>query len=84
MLATLRPHFDDAVFVAPDLARAARPEALAELADGRVAKTIEAGLRLAKRLAGPSGLVVGAGSLFVVAAIRANELGLRVDPPIAM
>lgn len=84
MLGTLRPRFDDAVFVAPELARAARPEALAALVDGRSAESVEAGLRLGKQLAGPRGLVVAAGSLFVVAAVRASELGLRVDPPIAM
>jgi len=84
MLAVFDPLVDERVFVAPELARAARPDALSAIRPGIEAPSVESGVRNAIELAGPDGRVVIAGSLFVVAAARASILGLRVDPPIAM
>lgn len=75
---------DERVYVAPELVRAMSPAGLAAISPGRVAGSVREGLDLAERLAGHDGLVVVAGSLFVVAAVRAHKLGLSVDPPIAM
>lgn len=84
MLAAFDGRVDHIVYVAPELSRAERPERLATLREGFIASSVEAGLAEASRRVGASGLVVGAGSLFVVAALRASRLGLSVDPPIAM
>lgn len=75
---------DERVYVAPELDRATPPTGLSAIVPGHVGGSVRDGLALAERLAGPDGLVVVAGSLFVVAAARAIKLGLRVDPPIAM
>ena len=41
-------------------------------------------LRQAQRLAGNRGLVIAAGSIFLMAAVLAKLLGMKSDPPIAM
>lgn len=75
---------DERVYVAPDLARAATPDTFARIRPGERAPKVGEGVRRAIERAGASGRVVVAGSLFVVASARAELLGLRVDPPIAM
>jgi folylpolyglutamate synthase/dihydropteroate synthase len=85
MLRSLSAAVDDFVFCAPEgMERALPPSQLAAHQPGTVASSVRAAVTLARRLAGPRGLVVVAGSIFVVAAARAARLGLRTDPPIAM
>jgi dihydrofolate synthase/folylpolyglutamate synthase len=87
MLAILGSLFDSFVFSAASLSRAERPETLAaeipEL-NGEVAPDVDAAVARARELAGERGLVVVAGSLFLMAEVRARLLGVATDPPIAM
>jgi folylpolyglutamate synthase/dihydropteroate synthase len=71
------------IFCAPALGRAEAPEVLAE-GRGRAASSVEAAVETARVEAGPGGLVVVCGSIFVLAAARAHVLGIASDPPIAM
>ncbi len=84
MLGSLGRVVDRFVYTAPSLARAANPSRLAELRKGSVARSVRDGLSRATRAAGPDGLVVVAGSIFLVAEVRALVLGVRTDPLIAM
>lgn len=91
MLAILAPAFDAIVFSAALLSRAERPETLAaEVArlglplNVVVGEDVYAAMVRARALAGPRGLVVVAGSLFLMAEVRARLLRVAVDPPIAM
>jgi hypothetical protein len=45
---------------------------------------VSAGIERAAKLAGPEGLMVVAGSIHLLGEVRAEILGLRQDPPIAM
>jgi dihydrofolate synthase/folylpolyglutamate synthase len=72
------------IYVAPPLARAEHPERLARLRAGSTARSIREAVSRAKRAAGPDGLVVTAGSIFVVSQVRALVKNVRTDPPIAM
>jgi hypothetical protein len=54
------------------------------MASGTVARDIPAALERARRMAGPDGEIVIAGSIYLVAAARALILRLRSDPPIRM
>lgn len=83
MLAALGPEVSSTIFCAPPLGRAERPEVLAK-GRGTAASSVEAAVDAAKRRAGPTGLVVVCGSIFVLAAARAHVLGIASDPPIAM
>ena len=67
MLAALRPLTADVVFAAPASSRAARADDLARRwGPGAVtADSIAAALATAGRLAGPDGVVVACGSLYV-------------------
>jgi dihydrofolate synthase/folylpolyglutamate synthase len=74
MAGALFPRADAVVLTAPPMKRAARPAKLearigAAARGARVAKTPREALRLARRLAGPRGLVVVAGSLYLVGAV---------------
>jgi dihydrofolate synthase/folylpolyglutamate synthase len=81
MLSLLRPAVDEVVYVAPDLARAERPEVMAAFLTGAVAPSIRDGVDEA-RLRGDR--VVVCGSIFVLAEARAHLLGLPHEPPIPM
>ncbi len=84
MLAVLVPFADHRVYVAPEGRRAADPSAIAALAPGAVATTAEEALELGRKAVGPTGLVVVAGSIFLVGAARSLLLGLPRDPAIAL
>lgn len=79
----LAPVVSSSIFCAPALGRAEAPEVLAE-GRGRAASSVEAAVEAAREEAGPAGLVVVCGSIFVLAAARAHVLGIASDPPIAM
>jgi dihydrofolate synthase/folylpolyglutamate synthase len=81
MLRILKRHVDEIVFTTPATPRA-RPAR--ELGKGHVVDDPLVAFRQAKRLAGKRGLVVVAGSIFVMATVRAHLLGKKSDPPIAM
>ncbi|MGH7327773.1 MAG: bifunctional folylpolyglutamate synthase/dihydrofolate synthase, partial [Polyangiaceae bacterium] len=51
---------------------------------GKMAKNADGAMRTARALAGEKGLVVVAGSIFLVGEIRSKLLGLPVDPPVAL
>ncbi len=72
------------VYATPNTRRAANPERLARVREGTVARSVRDGLSRAKRAAGPHGLVVVAGSIFLVAETRGLVKGVRTDPLIAM
>lgn len=85
MLDAITPHVEAAVFCAPAVGRAEDPAVLAAHVPGaKVAADPVAALALARRLARPGGLVIVCGSIFVLAAVRAEVLGIAGDPPIAM
>lgn len=81
--------FDDVVdrrvYAVPDVPRAPKSaKVFTAIRDGVVAKSVHEGIAKAERLAGPDGLVVVGGSIFLVQEARAHVLGLRTDPSISM
>jgi dihydrofolate synthase/folylpolyglutamate synthase len=84
MLARLASCAATRVYVAPEGRRAAEPSALAHELSGDVADSLESAMAMARGAAGPDGLVVVAGSIFLVGAARAWLLGLERDPAIAL
>ncbi len=84
MLGLLLPHVEACVFATPSTPRALPASSLSARWGGEAIDDPEKALRKAKRLAGKRGLVVVAGSIFLMAQARASVLGLASDPPIAM
>jgi len=84
MIDALAPRAPHRVYVAPGGRAAADLHALAARHPGDVAESVEAALVKARVLAGPEGLVVVAGSLFLVGEARAKLLSLPRDPPVAL
>jgi len=84
MLPTLVKQVDRVIFAVPDMHRAADPRELAATYGGRAARSVETGLSMAKRAAGGDGEVIVAGSIFLLAEVRARVLGILSDPPIPM
>ena len=84
MLRTLGPHFDQIIYFPPHMPRAATFSMLNRIKNGLRAASAGAALTQAKALAGSDGLVVIAGSIFLVAELRAELLGIRSDPSIRM
>ena len=84
MLAAFDGRVDRRIYAAPELARSELPERLAKIRKGTVARSIRDAVARAKRAAGPNGLVVVAGSIFLLAETRALVKNVPTDPPIAM
>ncbi len=84
MLAAFDGRVDRRVYAAPAIYRSERPERLAKIRKGTVARSVRDAVARAKRAAGPNGLVVTAGSIFLVSEARALVKNIRTDPPIAM
>jgi dihydrofolate synthase/folylpolyglutamate synthase len=84
MLAVLAPYAATRVYVAPEGRRAAEPALLAEEVAGHVAGSLSQALEIGRKACGRDGLVVVAGSIFLVGAARAFLLGLVRDPAIAL
>lgn len=82
MLDAVAPAFPRRVYAAPPMHRALAPETLAARHPGTVARSVPDALARARRAAGPEGLVVVAGSLFLVAAVRARVLGIAPEPAV--
>lgn len=84
MASLLRTRCINAVYTEP-LGRAPiKAAVLAEAADGYAESDVRAAISRARQLAGPEGLVLCAGSLYLVGDVRSKVLGLPQDPPIAM
>jgi dihydrofolate synthase/folylpolyglutamate synthase len=85
MLATLAPLAAHVLVCEPNVSRAVRAAELRKVVRRVVAaRDVSDALRRAKKLAGPNGEIVIAGSIFLVAEARAQLLGVRADPPIRM
>ena len=85
MLACFDDVVDRRVYAVPDVPRAPKSaKVFTAIRDGVVAKSVHEGIAKAERLAGPDGLVVVGGSIFLVQEARAHVLGLRTDPSISM
>ncbi len=84
MLAPLAPLVASIIYTRPDTPRAAAPTTLARVRRGLVIPSPSTALRRARTLAGKDGLVVVAGSIYLLAEVRAKALGVRTEPPIAM
>jgi dihydrofolate synthase/folylpolyglutamate synthase len=82
MLAELLPAVDQVVFTSVATERAMSARELAEEHGGEAYEDPERALAVARKRAGKRGLVVACGSIYVMAAIRAEVLELRADPPI--
>jgi dihydrofolate synthase / folylpolyglutamate synthase len=72
------------VFVAPPVTKAADPREMAAFLHGEVSESVAEALERARTLVGPRGVVVVAGSTFLVGAARALLLNLPSDPPVAL
>lgn len=84
MLKPLRPRVDELVFATPATPRALPASALVARWGGVAVDDPARALQKARRLAGKRGLVVAAGSIFLMSAVRARLLKQSADPPIAM
>jgi dihydrofolate synthase/folylpolyglutamate synthase len=85
MLALLVPHVDAVLFAQPAMVRAASCEELRKVFPTGIATTsVDDALSRARRIAGKNGLVIVAGTIFLMSEVRARVLGLRSDPLIRM
>ena len=84
MLAAFDGRVDRRIYTAPAVYRSEPPERLARIREGTVARSVRDAVARAKRAAGPNGLVIAAGSIFLVSEVRAVVKNVRTDPPIAM
>jgi dihydrofolate synthase/folylpolyglutamate synthase len=84
MLASLMPCFDACVFATPASPRALLSSDLRARFGGAAFDDVDRALKYARKLAKKNGLVVAAGSIFLMSAVRARVLGLREDPKIAL
>jgi dihydrofolate synthase/folylpolyglutamate synthase len=84
MLAAFDGRVDRRVYAAPAVNRSEPPERLPKIRQGTAARTVRDAVARAKRAAGPSGLVVVAGSIFLVSEVRALVKNVRTDPPIPL
>ncbi len=84
MLAALAPRAAHRLWVTPEGRRAADPRELAARFGGEALPSVADALARARALVGPHGLVVVAGSIFLVGEARARLLGLDRDPAVAL
>ena len=85
MLAPFDGLIDARIYAVPEVHRAPpSAEVFAAIRPGLGAPTVGQGLEAARAAAGDNGLIVVAGSIFLVNEVRASLLGVRSDPPIAM
>ncbi len=85
MLASFDEIVDRRVYAVPKMPRAPKSaKVFAAIREGTVARSVREGIAKAEKLAGPDGLVVVGGSIFLVQEARAHVLGLRTDPSIGM
>ncbi len=84
MLSAFDGRVDRRVYAAPAIYRSEPPSKLSKIREGAVGRSVRDAVARAKRAAGTDGLVVVAGSIFLVSEARALVKNVRTDPPIAM
>lgn len=84
MLRRLEQVAGQRIYVAAPISKAVDPREMLSVSNGEVAASIEQALTRARELVGPKGVVVVAGSTFLVGAARALLLNLPTDPPVAL
>lgn len=82
MLRRLEQVAGQRVFVAPPVPNAVNPREMLQVTSGEVAASVEEALARARALVGGKGVVVVAGSTFLVGRARALLLNLPTDPPV--
>jgi len=82
MLRRLEQVAGQRVFVAPPVPKAVDPHEMLQISSGEVASSVEEALSRARTLVGSKGVVVVAGSTFLVGAARAVLLNLPTDPAV--
>ena len=70
------------VYAAPPISKAVDPHEMVKVSPGEVAPSVSDALARARALVGPRGVVVVAGSTFLVGAARALLLNLPTDPAV--
>jgi dihydrofolate synthase/folylpolyglutamate synthase len=84
MIDRLAPLANRRVYTAPKGRAPTPPEMIASRFPGKTAANPIEALAIARQLVGPKGLVVVAGSIFLIAEIRAHLLHLPTDPAVAL
>jgi len=84
MLRRLEQVAGQRIYVAPPVPKAVDPREMLQISPGEVAGSVEEALTRARELVGSKGVVVVAGSTFLVGAARALLLNLPSDPPVAL
>ncbi len=84
MLRRLEQVAGQRIYVAPPVKKAVDPREMLQVSPGEVANSVEEALARARELVGSKGVVVVAGSTFLVGAARALLLNLPSDPPVAL
>ena len=84
MLAAFDERVDRRVYASSVVKRSERPDRFAKIRKGAVGRSVRDAVTRAQRAAGSDGLVVVAGSIFLVAEVRALVKNVRTDPQIAM
>lgn len=84
MLDLLAPLGEHRIYVSPGGREPVSPKALAARFGGSIAESVEAGIAEARSAVGKDGLVVVAGSIFLVGEARALLLGIDRDPAVAL
>lgn len=82
MLRRLEQVAGQRVFVKPPVPKAVDPREMQQLSNGEVANSVEEALARARTMVGSKGVVVVAGSTFLVGAARAVLLNLPTDPAV--
>lgn len=84
MLRRLEQVAGQRIYVAAPISKAVDPREMLSVSSGEIANSVEQALTRARELVGPKGVVVVAGSTFLVGAARALLLNLPTDPPVAL
>ncbi|NNK06345.1 MAG: bifunctional folylpolyglutamate synthase/dihydrofolate synthase [Myxococcales bacterium] len=84
MLAAFDDRVDRRVYSSAGVHRSGSAARFARIRSGTVSRSVRDAVSRAQRAAGPDGLVVVAGSIFLVAEARALVKNVRTDPMIAM
>jgi dihydrofolate synthase/folylpolyglutamate synthase len=84
MLAAFDGRVDRRVYSSAAVHRSDSAARFARIRSGTVSRSVRDAVSRARRAAGPDGLVVVAGSIFLVAEARALVKNVRTDPPIPM
>ena len=84
MLAAFDGRVDRRIYASARVYRSDSPDRFAKIRKGAVSRSVRDAVTRAQRAAGSDGLVVVAGSIFLVAEVRGLVKNVRTDPQIAM